>query len=414
MKNQRTNVNEQPVGLGPVQPGERILILDVLRGFALLGVLAVNITGFVAPSFWPGYTEPTSLPWWDDLAAKFIHFFAEAKFYTIFAFLFGIGFSVQLERAQAKNGDIRSFYPRRLGILLGFGFLHCVFFWTGDILRLYALLGFALLAFRKRSNRTLLLWAGVFFLLSFAMLWFFNEPSGGDSVGIPGLDLVGMARRVYLSSSYLDVIFFQLVSSIGVFFFLLFTQGPSVMALFLLGLLAGRLRMINRIIEDRPLAHRILLVSALIGLAGNSAMVFADTGWLISMGQTIGAPAFAVTYMTGLSLLSGSRLGSRIHFPLSQVGRMALTNYVMQSLICSVIFYGFGLGLFERIGAALLLVFTAVIYFLQILFSIAWLKRFQYGPLEWVWRSLTYRKRQPFVRQALVEQKIADQMTNAQ
>ena len=118
------------------------------------------------------------MPWYDALGESIMRFLGEGKFYTIFAFLFGLGFSVQLSRAEAKGADIRSFYPRRLWALFGIGILHALLFWIGDILRLYALLGFALLAFRKRSNRTLLTWMIIFFTLSFFVLGLIGGPAG--------------------------------------------------------------------------------------------------------------------------------------------------------------------------------------------------------------------------------------------
>lgn len=386
-----------PVEMAPIQQGERIKILDILRGFAVFGILVVNIAGFATAAFWPGYVAPESQLWYDTLAEKFVEILFEAKFYTIFSFLFGLGFSVQLGRAAAKGKDIRSFYPRRLWILLGLGILHAVLLWTGDILRLYALLGFALLAFRNRSNRTLLIWAGIFTALSFALLTVFNAPTGSGHP-IPGLDIPGLARIVYHSTSYLRIVLFQAIGSLGSFIFIAMTQGPSVIALFLLGLLAGRLQFFEMLPQHRSKLGWVFLVGAVIGLAANSLMAFSETSWQISLGQTIGAPALAAAYTAGLSLLSLKKSGSKFLSPLSQVGRMALTNYVLQSLVCSVLFYGPGFGLYEKIGAAGLLGIAVLIYCLQIPLSVFWLNRFQFGPLEWLWRSLTYGKRQPMVK----------------
>ncbi len=335
------------------------------------------------------------MPWYDTLAQNLVLFFAEGKFYTIFAFLFGLGFSVQLARADAKGKDIRSFYPRRLLVLFGFGVLHSILFWTGDILRLYALLGFALLAFRKRSNRTLLIWAGALFALSFVVLGLLGAP-GGKETAIPGFDIVGMARAAYTSSSYLDVLGFQTLASPLSFLILLVIQGPSVMALFLLGLLVGRLHFFERLPEHRPVLRRALWIGLVVGLIGNSLFVFAENGWLASLGFTIGAPALAAFYVSGLSLLSLRARGARLLAPLGQVGRMALSNYMLQSVICAILFGGFGLGLYEEVGAAGLLGLTVLIYLAQIPLSVWWLNRFQFGPIEWLWRSLTYGKRQPW------------------
>jgi len=387
-------MNQTDTVMTPVRAGERIQILDILRGFAVFGILAVNIAGFASPSIWPGYVAP-EMPWYDSLAHKLVQFLAEAKFYSIFSFLFGLGFAVQLGRAEARGTDIRSFYPRRLLLLLGFGLLHSVLLWTADILRLYALLGFALMAFRKRSNRTLLIAAGAFFGISLVLVSLFGGQTGGSTGAIPGLDLVGLARYAYQSTSYLDVLTFQFFGAIGVFIFLTFTQGPGVMALFLLGLLAGRLRIFANLAQHRRLAQRVLVAGGLIGLAGGTLLVFAEASWLSGLGLAVSGPALAAAYIAGLSLLSLRPRGAVLLAPLAPVGRMALTNYILQSLVCALLFYGVGLGWYEQVGAAGLLGITAVIYLGQVVLSGWWMKRFMYGPLEWLWRSLTYRQRQP-------------------
>lgn len=386
-----------PNALRPVDRTERIQILDILRGFAVFGILAINIGGFASPAFYPGYLPPEYLPWYDQLAEMLMLFFAEGKFYTIFSFLFGLGFSVQLARAEAKGRDVRSFYPRRLWVLLGLGLLHTVLFWIGDILRHYALLGFALLAFRNRSNRTLAIWSGIFFALSFVILVLIGGPTGGGDVeGMP-MDVVAMARQAYASDSFFTVAIFQVFAGVISFIIIALAQGASVMALFLLGLLVGRMKLFEQLPERRTLLKKIALWGLLIGLAFNALLVFAENPWWASLGFIIGAPALAATYISGLSLLSLRGRGAKLLAPIGQVGRMALSNYILQSVVCSLIFNGYGLGLFEKVGAAGLWGITFAIYLVQIPLSAWWLSRFQFGPLEWVWRSLTYGQKQPFV-----------------
>lgn len=384
-----------PVPMRPVAQTERIQILDILRGFAIFGILAVNIGGFSSPAFFPGFVAPENLPWYDKLAETLMLFFAEGKFYTIFSFLFGLGFSVQMARAEAKGKDVRSFYPRRLWVLFGLGLLHNLLFWIGDILRLYALLGFALLAFRKRSNRTLFIWAGIFFALSFILLGLIGGPQGSNEA-IPGVDILQMARQVYNSNSFFSVVIFQFFSGLVSFVFIALAQGLSVMALFLLGLLAGRMKFFENLPEQRASFQKIILFGLLIGLAFNSLFVFVENNWISALGFTIGAPALAAVYVSGLSLLSLKASGAKLLTPISKVGRMALSNYVFQSIICSILFNGYGFGLYEKVGPAGLWGIVFAIYLCQIPLSGWWLSRFQFGPLEWVWRSLTYGQKQPF------------------
>jgi uncharacterized protein len=388
-------MSETTPTMRPVAQSERIHILDILRGFAVFGILAVNIGGFASPAFFPGYIAP-QWAWYDKLAETLMLFLAEGKFYTIFSFLFGLGFSVQLARAEAKGKDVRSFYPRRLWVLFGLGLLHTLLFWIGDILRLYALLGFALLAFRNRTNRTLTIWAVVFLLIGFLILGAVGGPRN-DGGEIPGMDIIGMARQTYNSNSFLSVVIFQVFAGIISFFAIAIIQGGTVMALFLLGLLAGRTKFFEHLAENQTTLKKIILWGLLAGLGFNTLFVFASNPWLVSLGFTLGAPALAAVYISGLSLLSLKESGAKLLAPISKVGRMALSNYVMQSILCSLIFNGYGLGLYEKIGPAGLWGVTFAIYLCQIPLSSWWLSRFQFGPLEWLWRSLTYGQRQPFV-----------------
>jgi len=218
-------------------------------------------------------------------------------------------------------------------------------------------------------------------------------PTGEDTT-IPGFDILTMARAAYNSPSYIPVLTFQAASSIASFLIIALTQGPSVMALFLLGLLAGRSKLIERLADNRPMLKRAFFIALPLGLLGSSAYLLSQNPWLVTLGMTVGAPALSAAYMSGISLLSLTESGSKILAPLALVGRMALTNYVLQSLVCSLLFDGFGFGLYEKVGAAGLLGITMLIYLAQIPFSAWWLKRYQFGPLEWLWRSLTYRKPQ--------------------
>lgn len=385
-----------PKSMRPVSKSERIDILDILRGFAIFGILAVNIYGMSSPNFLPGYVEP-EWPWYDELAKTLMLFFAEGKFYVIFSFLFGLGFSVQLARAESKGADVRSFYPRRLWILFGFGLLHTLFFFIGDILRHYALFGFALLAFRKKSDRSLLIWAGVFFLIGFLFLGLLGGPAGDGGEmpeGVP--DIIEMARQVYNSNSFLSVAIFQIFGGISSFFIIALTQGGTVMALFLMGLLVGRAKFFERLNENRTLLKKIALWSLLAGLVFNVIFVFVENAWISSLGFTLGSPVLGAAYVSGLCLLSLSTFGAKLLAPIGKVGRMALSNYIAHSVICAFIFNGYGLGLFEQVGPAGLWGIVFGIYLVQIPISVWWLSRFQFGPLEWVWRSLTYKQRQPF------------------
>ena len=279
-------------------------------------------------------------------------------------------------------------------MLFGFGVLHSILFWTGDILRLYAVLGFALLAFRKRSNRTLLIWAGALFALSFVVLGFLGAP-GGKETAIPGFDIVGMARAAYTSPSYLAVLGFQTLASPLSFLILLVIQGPSVMALFLLGLIIGRLHFFERLPEHRPVLWRVLWIGLVVGLIGNSLFVFAENDWVASLGFTVGAPAWPRFTSAGCqcSRWRPRRTAAGAPGPGGAHGAEQLRAAI--GGVCDSVWrlWAWAIRGGRRGRAAGP---TFLIYLAQIPFSVWWLNRFQFGPIEWLWRSLTYGKRQPW------------------
>lgn len=397
----------------PIETHERIHTLDMLRGFALFGILLVNMA-FFKSSFYAltiGGTW-TSLP--DQIATTAIRFFAEGKFFTIFSFLFGLGFAVQLERAEARGARVVPSYLRRLFALLLIGIAHVVLLWYGDILTTYALLGFVLLLFRKRRPRTLLVWSVILMALPFlftaaiaglvallmsspAFATVMNEQTSDSNAWFA--QLAAQAATVYANGSFGAIVVQRLQDYAFAAFGLIF-YFPMVLAMFLLGLYAGKRRIFHNITAHRDLLRRMLVWGLGIGLVSNAVYVLtydARYAWtdlastlLATATATIGAVSLCFAYISGLALLS-ERQGWRERLsPLAAVGRMALTNYLLQSLVCTTIFYSYGLGLFGQVGPALGVLLAVVIFALQIPLSVWWLRHFQYGPMEWLWRTLTY------------------------
>lgn len=380
--------------LNPISASERIHILDILRGFAVFGILVVNIIGLASPDYLPGHPISPTPPAYDHLAENFILYAADGKFFTIFSFLFGLGFSVQLNRAQAKGRDIGSYYPRRLLALLAFGVLHS-FFWYDDILRLYALLGFTLLWFRHRPNREILAWIIVFFTLGYVSS-LLHEPLKN---AMP--DLYTPGKVVFQSGSIGQVFQFQAGIQFYMLAYIAQIQAANVMYLFLLGMLAGRLKFFENLEERKETLKKIAIAALLINLVLDILYFFSEIDWLSNLEFSISAPALSAAYISLLCLLWMHPLSAKWLAPLAAAGRMALTNYILQSIICAFTFNGYGLGLYGKIGAAGLLGLAVVIYMIQVALSNWWLARFQFGPLEWAWRSLTYLKKQPFRRQEI-------------
>lgn len=354
-----------------VQLNERIHILDILRGFAIFGILAVNIIAFSLPnhdfSQMIKSSEPTK--WYDHLALWFSEYFTEGKFYVIFSFLFGLGFSVQLTRAEAKGSNIMSFYPRRLLILLGFGILHSLFWW-GDVLRIYALLGFVLLAFRKLPNQWLL-------ALSILCVDF-----SGIVAGFPDIFGNGTGSP---SDNILKSILFGLTH-----------MGPLVMAMFFLGRIIGQLKIFEKLHQYKGILTKIIIFGLIIsvGLRVITFVFASEQGGNETLLKGLSDMALAAVYVSTLSLLSLRNNIAKQLKSMADVGRMALTNYIVQTIICVSFFRVFDLE--GKVNAFWLLLMTIVIYLLQLLYSHWWLNHFKYGPIEWLWPSLTYGKRQSF------------------
>ena len=418
----KTTSNTKPV-LAPVQQAERIQIVDILRGFALFGILLVNMALFSRPFQTILFPADPVAPWYDRAAEWLIHFLAEGKFYAMFSLLFGLGMILLMERVEARGGRFVPFYVRRLLALLLIGLVHAFLIWPGDILILYALFGFPLILFRKARPRTLLIWAVI--LIAIPLLFIAAStgllalgravPEGAAQIDqafaqtrAQFLQDIARANEVYPDGNFLEITAQRVYDYGSMGFTSFFVMGFNVLAMFLVGAYFGKRRIFNDLEAHRPLFRKLLVVGLIVGLAGNAlyttlimpAARFEPTGALAlaTAVQGIGAPLLSLAYISAICLLALRPARHRILQVLAPVGQMALTNYLLESIISTLIFYGYGLGFFGQVGSALGLVLTVVIFLLLIPFSHWWMKRFRYGPAEWLWRSMTYLKRQPMKR----------------
>jgi len=307
--------------------------------------------------------------------------------------------------------------------LLGIGAVHAFLIWVGDILIMYALLGFLLILFRKARPRTLLIWAII--LLAIPLLFSIGStalvavgrmvPEGAAQIDQAFAQaeagyLADLARayRVYAGGSFAEITGQRIYdySSLGLISF--WALGFNVLAMFLVGLYFGKRQIFQDLAAHRPLFRKLLTWGLLIGIPGNALYAtlimnfprFEPTWDLVlaTVAQGIGAPLLSLAYLSALALLAERPVWGRRLKVLAPMGQMALTNYLLQSVICTLLFYSYGLGLFGKVGHAAGIGLTLVIYLLQIPFSRWWMQRFQYGPAEWLWRSLTYLKLQPMRR----------------
>jgi uncharacterized protein len=396
----------QPEGqrLGPVTASERIVFIDILRGMALFGILAANMRAFFAPLDIYGNVGVLYHGRADVLAQAFIDALIQGKFISIFSFLFGMGFAIQMSRAEARRARFMSFYPRRLLALALFGLIHGILIWAGDILLTYALSGAILLLFRKRRQKTLLWWAGglislplvaaagflPFYFSRFHRAWMDPKP--------PDMKKIYTVVNIYAHGTIQKILAQNWVEWKRE----LPTEGFAIYAaaLFLLGMWVWRAGIVQRLEEYRSTLKRVCawcLPAGLIlciPLAIVRAMVPPGRVSLWSLAANVLWYLFshilAAGYVSGLALIFLHADWRRTMLPFAAVGRMALTNYLAQSLLCTLFFYRYTFGLYGRIGPAVGLAPTVVLYGVQVWFSNWWLKRYQYGPMEWLWRGMSY------------------------
>lgn len=351
---------------------QRILAIDVVRAVALFGVLVVNlITEFRVSLFRQFLAVP------ETAVERVVDFALESKAFSLFSLLFGLGLAIQHERLQ-DTGRAIYFLSRRLIALLAFGLLHLLFLWNGDILTEYAIAGFVVLPFLRLPADRLAKAALVFFVIFFALAVVSPPLRLPDSASLERH--VDLARRVYANGSYAEIWRFSL-EELRLILPLHVNVFARTVALMLLG---------AAVWKSGLLTHSIALFSVLATAAG-LALTAVDRPAILS-----GMVAPIVLALGYGALLYTIARGGKPRFvlePLAALGRMAFTNYILQSVVFAFVFFGFGAGQFGKMGAAHALVLGLAVYVAQVILSVIWLRYFQYGPLEWLWRALMYGRR---------------------
>jgi uncharacterized protein len=398
----------------PISLSERSVILDVLRGFALLGVFLDNSFGFTGWGFLSQQTREAFSTWPADgilglLELSFVH----GKFYSLFSLLFGIGFAIILIRNEQKGvNPLRIFY-RRLFILALFGLVHCLFIWEGDILLLYALIGFILPLFRKCSNKTLIIWAVVLVLspILIDLLKVMFEFKTGDFLDEYARQV---DQRTGLSSNDEQYLYragsgwdeWRNWQASGIFYryayILESNRIPKVLGMFLLGFCIGRNMMYANIGDHRTSLRKLRKWGFIIGIPMSLAGAYFEIdgneipnarGLLDTVTYALGVVPLSLAYTATICLWWNRKQGNSKWKYLAPMGQMALTNYLAQSVMAIFLFYGIGLGLGGDIGPVKFIPIILALYAFQVLYSNIWMRYFNYGPIEWIWRQLTYGKR---------------------
>ncbi len=395
----------------PTTAKERYEVLDALRGFALFGILMANLYSFF------GYNSMTpeeiiGLPMADRGVLFFIDWFIEGKFFGLFSILFGIGFGLQAARMAATPEFFRWYWYRRMFILLAIGLTHMVFVWIGDILTLYSLLGMLLPLFLNLSDRALIRW--IIGLLAAPIIMFFITYATGESPFWSSLTRYSAQLKAELGFGELSFLEMRTSDSAQEVFFanalgviprpmsyLLSGRYPQVFGLFLIGLVFSR-RLPGLVTKRIPLTRNMILLF-LLGLLCSFAYAWtkAATGWyhsLTPMGAVqavvlhIGAPPLSLAI--GWAFLAAWHRASNAGFftRLATLGRMALTNYLLQTSVSVLLFSGYGLALMGELPFSVLPLFAIGILYSQWLFSHYWLRTHAQGPIETIWKRLAYVK----------------------
>ncbi len=392
----------------PTTAQERVETIDIVRGFALAGVFLINFQQMIS---------------WADLdgtanayAAWFLESIIAGKFYRLFAFLFGVGFALQMFRLEARGAPFVRLYSRRLAVLFVIGLTHGMLLWPNDILALFAQLGVLLLLIRHVSNRVLVV-IGVACLFA-APTYYYVSTDFADFHGAAEQtqnerqqtedNAEQVTDRVRSEGSYRDVVVWTTSQFLGwqtnLFGRLLSMREDYLM--FLLGLYAGRRKLFERVNENASFIRRTMVATLAVGLLAfpiisllTELAAHPVNGHLaITMRQVlIAIQAAAISLFYGLAFLltiERFQLHRRLR-PVANIGRMALSNYLLLSILVTTAFYDYGLGLYGRVTVLEGIAMAVVTYILVAVSSSWWLGRFRFGPAEWVWRSLTYGSMQP-------------------
>ncbi|MBT1065551.1 DUF418 domain-containing protein [Bowmanella sp. Y26] len=455
---------------GPVADAQRLVILDILRGFALWGILLMNIEWFNRPiseiGQWDESQQGLSLA-----AGWFVRLFIEGKFYTLFSLLFGMGFAIMLRHGKATGRDYFAWFSRRLTVLFLFGLLHLVFLWSGDILHSYAMAGFILLGMvwlfdkgylqdlQRPHNqlRVALWWLGApSVLLLLAALLFSTQDTGNqheqdwqyeqavearakllmsgakplpvdeNSTELSEPELLELDARLRAEElkqnaleleqeiqalgqgTFLQASKFRLQQATAEFPFSLINILLAIFPLFLLGYALQGSGMIENY-QRYSRVWKLLCCGGIgIGLPLSLWALILMQAPRFELDSWLGAVAYSLYYLSQY-VLSAGYLGGLLWLcsqprwlarlsGLAAMGKMALTHYLTHSLVLSLLFFGYGLGWYGQVDRAWQLLIALALLICQLLISPWWLTYFQFGPLEWLWRCLTYKAWQPFRR----------------
>lgn len=379
----------------------RIQLIDSLRGFALLGIFLVNITFFTTSLQTISFGVELWSGWYDEVLMMLRGIVIDGKFILIFSFLFGYGMVLLWESSQAKGRSFNRMYARRLTALLLIGLIHGILIWYGDVLTHYALMGFLLMLFQRCKPKTLLIWSISLLLIVPVMLTgasLLNPASGQVFEPFSPADAQQMGiyfqerdAAIYGEGSMAQIMAQRLNDYISSIFNMVIFY-PQILGMFLMGAYFCKRRILHEVPEHRQGIIRLTLLGGIAGLALQLVMTLADglPSWVEAAALFVGAPLLALAYIGAFTLLYQNNSWKKVLHGFSYPGKMAFTNYLLQSILCGLIFYSYGLGWYGTIEPIWQMLMAVIIFAVQAACSKVWFKRLPIGPFEYVWRLFTY------------------------
>lgn len=386
---------------GPLPLTGRVALVDTLRALALFGVILMNITSMVMMFMAPAVLERADLA--DMIFGTADLVLLQGKARSCFALLFGVGFGVMLLRAESAGAGFDRFFLRRMAGLLLFGVVNQVFLFWGDILATYALVGASLLLFRHWPDRRLLITAALLLLGVPLLHGVLEVVFGVLPVAMSAAQADASANAAL--ASYQQAHYGPAVMAANVLVLVQIWASDiayktvyvcSVLGLFMLGLVIARRGVLFNVEAHRPLLRRVAWIALPVGLVFSVLHATESFGWdpgmplaaLVSASY-MGLPLMSLGYVATFALLLQRRAPGLVRL-LAPAGRMALTNYLASGILGALVFHGYGLGLMGKLSMTAMNLVAIGIFLLLVAFSHAWLRWFRYGPVEWLWRSLSY------------------------
>lgn len=400
----------------PTASGNRIVYLDILRGISIFFIFIANILYFSGSFFIPDDKEITyELPSLDKAIDTLGFIFVDGKFYSIFSLLFGIGFVIQYHKLKNSSQNFSTFFSKRMAGLLLIGLAH-IYIFHGDILTLYALVGFMLIPFKNVTNQKLLIWSVVLLLLPVVHFSIIDATNSYYPYYFFGVfdsywEAAGFPMETYPEWGSFPKFFYFFETNSWSEFFTISLWAPlrrvggilmegrifKVLAMFVLGVWAGRKIMTDNLLNNTGFLKKVALLGAVIGLPINLLRTaieynYIEGDWTALVGTiayAFGVAPLACGYAALIALWWKKENPKFLNW-FAPVGRMALTNYVLQSIIATLLFFNVGFGLVGIFGTTYIFLIAVGVFIFQMLFSHWWLHTFKYGPLEWLWRKMTY------------------------